>query len=369
MAAPVPTPACCPSLFVAAPGSSAGSSGEGSPQVQVLPTRAPRWMTCWHGESCPWHAQQRCFWRHAHPAPVKPLVSGPTACPLAASVAVLEEKALASAAEFGALAAEVSVLDVKVCKALASEVLDLELKASSRDSQLQALVADLKAYFNLELGFLRDRLAGNASDVHGLASASSTRDGQLRAALALVEEKAEQHAFDLRRQCSDMSSDLACIRDLLARTGTCSDHVLDKDLGSNECGLHTNVLALPGRLAGKDAHPKASSGLPSFSQPEEQLQIISDGDPPNSSECEGSLRHADQSSSCADDAGAGGFHVGGCGFHGGGGGDGVAGMDELAPPSVPNCLSHAEIARRFALLPASVQGSDSAAVMAAILSM
>ena len=53
------------------------------------------------------------------------MVSGPTACPLAASVAALEAKAFATTIGIGVLAAEVSVLDVKVGKALASEVLDL----------------------------------------------------------------------------------------------------------------------------------------------------------------------------------------------------------------------------------------------------
>ena len=369
MAVLVPTLACCPPPAASAFGSSAGSScpiggrgclGEGRPQSQVPPARVPQWTTCWHGESCPWHAQRRCFWWHDQPAPSQPLVSGPTASPLAASVAALEAKVFATTTELGVLAAEVSVLDVKVGKALACEVLDLELKATSRDSQLQSLVADMRSHFDLELGVLRDRLAGNASEVHGLASAASSWDGALRAALLLVEEKAELHVVDLRLKYSDVTSELACTRVLLERTVTCSDLAVGNSLGDMVGTVHTDFLALPGRNPGKDVLPKTSSGPPPEAQLEEQLPLISGDNSPTSSASE--RRLADLSSSLADDEGGGGFH-------GVGGGGGVADSDEPAPPCVPDSLSHAEIARRFSLLPESVQGGDSAVVMAAILSM
>ena len=130
-------------------------------------------------------------------------------------------------------------------------------------------------------------------------------------------------------------------------------------------GDNNRVTMLKPQLGHTEAD-EASSGL---AEEDEPTSLVSD---------RGCVRQTHHSSSFADD-------VGGCGFQGGGGGEGVAGMDEPAPPSVhgggggggvvagasgaassPQSaadveaaiarLSFVEIARRFQLLPEVLRG-------------
>ena len=302
-------------------GAEAGSCGKAAPFSRGLggplladPLSAPasRLPLCWHGEGCPWHLRGCCWWRHASPSlPAAPLVAGPSVKDLAATVACLECQVGVAAVQASALTEELRGLDTKISSAFAVEIVELGKEAEAKFLQLESLFGLSEKRLEADLVAFRqqlDGLSGCVGEDHFLKKADAMTN-HLESLFASVQEK--------------ITLDFMAIQARLV-----------------ELGQGTGM-----RTAGSSLEP-LSSLIP----------------------CEGgSQLHVASSSGLDDDdvAGGSGFQGGG----GGGGDDEEDGCSMLSRPqsahsrpcsegdwnAVLSMLPAAELARRFALLPAHLK--------------
>ena len=328
---------------VAAPRPLEAAVGSAVDRKQTPSDCTPLRRSCWHGEQCPWHARGMCFWGHSSPLAADASGSSSFGEMTAAihqvgcrlDVAVVQLNSLAEG--LGVQSERSRSFELRIGKAEDSRCEFHSFQAQFQDLASQFEGLKVKSA-SADVGSYEKFVEVLGAEVHDLEAKAGSNFACLSSALKRLEEK-----LDGETQ-----------RGQLART--CLDGFID------------DVAALR-------ASSRSLRGGPS----DEQRHLACGNCSPTSFGSErGCVRQAHQSSSFSVD-------VGGCGFQGGGGGEGVAGMDEPAPPSVhgggggggvvagasgaassPQSaadveaaiarLSFVEIARRFQLLPEVLRG-------------
>ena len=133
-----------PSVALAAGGGTAAPTHPGlCEQVLVDSSTDSAWRLplCWHGERCPWHVRGCCWWRHAPLSlPAAPSGLCTPVKDLAASVVGLEGQLGTAAAQVSALTEELRGLDTQISAAFAVEIVELSQDAEAKHLQLESLL-------------------------------------------------------------------------------------------------------------------------------------------------------------------------------------------------------------------------------------